>query len=133
MYIFSATWMRCRKGLPSRSSPPPPSLMPNSASISSRLLLTSQYTPLEGTSPRSSSAVSARMRSRLGQPRLPEMPGHAMRSERGIAGRMRGVRFDQLLVDGVKPLLLRAERLGLRRDGNRADDQGADGSPVHVN
>src|SRR5439155_24215928 len=69
---------------------------------------------------------------RLGKPRLPEMPSHALRSERGVAGRMRGIRFDQLLVDGVKALLLRAERLGCRGEGNRADRQRADASlPVH--
>src|SRR5207245_5323608 len=69
----------------------------------------------------------------LGKPRLPEMPGHALRGERGVAGRMRGIRFNQLLVDGVKALLLRAERLGCRGEGNRADREGADGClPVHV-
>src|SRR5207302_10519157 len=70
---------------------------------------------------------------RLGKTRIPEMPSHALRGERGVAGRMGGVGFNQLLVDAVKPLLLRAERLGLRGDGNRTDRQSADGCiPVHV-
>ena len=62
--IFSVACTLLNNGLPSRSVPPPPSLMTSAASISPLWFLSSQSTPLAG--PLSSSAVSAMMMSRSG-------------------------------------------------------------------
>ena len=65
MTYFSLTWMSFESRVPPNDSPQPPSFRQSSASISSRLFLSSHSTPLYGPPP-SSSAVSATMMSRSG-------------------------------------------------------------------
>ena len=105
---FSLVCRRFTVCRPPRISPPPPSLIASSASISPRWLARSQRTPLYfELEPSSSSAVSARMMSRVGLEALALEPDQRVHEDRG----------HRLVVAGAAPvevavLLHQRERVG---------------------